>query len=197
MSLAGVIAGTCCCGGDCDCGTSAFTVDWTGVIDFEQVCGEKQFPECDDPVSRYAALSITSASIVVTQRASCSFFGYQEWTVDSTNCDDEGDVAEMTIRMEVTLTKSGTTPFDWFLNIKVKRFLNGDPYGIGFGSDPVIANWIYAPDCTPANGDCPCEGDWLLDCPSGGVACDDRGKEEFCDGYLLWQALEGGSVVLS
>lgn len=197
MSIAAVIAGTCCCGGDCDCGTSAFTVDWSGSAVFYQDCETKQFPECDNPPSRYASLSITSASIVVTQRASCNFFGYQEWTVDSTSCADEEDVAELTIRMEVTLTKSPASPFHWLLNIKLKRFLNGLPYGIGFGSDPVIADWVYAPDCTPPDGDCPCVGDWLLDCPSGAPACEDRGPEEFCDGYLLWQSLEGGSVELS
>lgn len=168
-------------------------MNWTGELIFLNDCGVEQFPECDNPPSRYGSLSITSHTLELIQRSSCSYSASYQWDATSTSCFDESDIATVSIVMTGILFR----PFgagDWTLNIKIARYLNGLPFGIGGTSSPIIADWSFAPDCVPPDGSCPCVGDYLL---SGAAVNGLAGPEEQCDGYLLWQSLDAGSVVLS
>jgi hypothetical protein len=200
MSIGGILASICCCTeGECDCATTSFEIAWTGELIFLNDCDTKQFPECDNPPTRYGSLSITSHTLALVQRASCSYSASYQWDATSTSCFDEEDISTVSIVMDAVLYKLPPgAGGEWRLNLQIRRYLDGAPYGIGFGGTAKIADWTYAPDCTPPDGSCPCTGDWLyVSTPASDLNAPSTGPEEQCDGALLWQSLDSGSIVLS
>lgn len=205
MTLAAVAASACCCeGSDCDCATTAFTVDWTGDITLECVCNEDPLPDGCGPYAYTGSLVITGATIVCTQRASCSYTGSASFDATATSCVEESDEPDRTVTVVLQAAVYKLPPGaggEWRVSIKAYRYVDGTllAYG-GFGSGQLaFAEWLYAPECRPLDGDCPCDGDYAVtaggfNTPSG---TDEPGNNYGCGGYMRMASVDAGSVTLS
>lgn len=97
MSIAAVIASTCCCGENpCNCtAVTAVTVTWDGSITLEAECSD---PECNDSGSySMGAVTITNLSVVATQQrgsGNCFYTGTHTQEIELTNCDDMTTVSQ-------------------------------------------------------------------------------------------------------
>jgi len=195
-----LMTGCCCTAGECDCATTAIAIDWEGTIELDCICD----PECG-AFAYDGSLSITSFSVVCTQRLNCIFRGSVSYTATATSCVEESGEPDREVRVDIVVDVYKLPPGaggEWRVVLTCSRFVDGValPWG-GFGGDPQwFAEWLYEPDCTPPDGNCPCEGDYLL-LPGEGFnwsgVSGELGNPYGCGGYMRVASLDPGSVTLS
>lgn len=137
MSVAALIASGCCCDVDpCNCPTTAFTVDWSGFVQFAPDCAvcEALDPENYDPsqVATISSALVTPATIVVERTLegvpNCKYAAVIEESRRVVQCDGATTENVVAVRTEVTLARNVFGR--WGISIRVTRLLNGSDGGL-------------------------------------------------------------------
>jgi hypothetical protein len=147
MSIAAVVASTCCCDTNpCDCATSAFSASWSGAYTIEGDCAD-----CGDPSGTLYGGPVTAeTSFTLSQsRVLCNWAYTQTTCETSYSCDDDSEVGDLCVGVVWTLAHSVVGTSRWIVSA---QFYRGSTATSPFDQSLGTVSWSTT---TGAGDDCP------------------------------------------